>query len=170
MFFKNHGVENPENFLGKIHYVGSHDASVLKVLYGEIEAGSAKDLIYEKLASEDPSIEREMIILARSSPVPENALVVRHNIDFPCLHCHQRIGKEGLKTPYSDDEGRPIDFKERLRETLLALSETKEGRAVLRKLGADRFIETTDSDYEELYQMITDLGVDLKDYPYEENE
>ncbi len=170
MFFKNHGVENPENFLGKIHYVGSHDASVLKVLYGEIEAGAAKDLIYEKLASEDPSIEREMIILARSSPVPENALVVRHNIDFPCLHCHQRIGKEGLKTPYSDDEGRPIDFKERLRETLLALSETKEGRAVLRKLGADRFIETTDSDYEELYQMITDLGMDLKDYPYEENE
>jgi len=170
MFFKNHGVENLEEFLGKIHYVGSHDVSVLRVLYGEIEAGAAKDLIYRKLAREDPSIEREMIILAHSAPVPENALVVRHNIDFPCLHCHQRIGKEGPQNPYSDDKGRPVDFKEKLREILLGLSETKEGRAVLREFGADRFIETTDSDYDELYQMIADLGMDLEDYPYGEKE
>lgn len=92
MFFKNHGIENFANYLGEIHYVGSHDMSILKVLNGEIAAGAAKDLIYEKLAREDPRIEREMNILGRSVPVPENALVVRKNIDFVCFNCHKEIG------------------------------------------------------------------------------
>lgn len=92
MFFKNHGIENVANYLGEIHYVGSHDMSILKVLNGEIAAGAAKDLIYEKLAREDPRIEKEMNILGRSVPVPENALVVRKNIDFVCFNCHKEIG------------------------------------------------------------------------------
>jgi len=169
MFFKNHGVEKLENYLGKIYYVGSHDASILKVLYGEIEAGAAKDLIYEKLAREDPTIEREIIILAQSAPVPENALVIREDVDFVCFNCHQEAGKKAPKTSYSG-KGYSVDLKEKFKEILLSLPETAEGRSVLRKFGADGFIETTHDDYRELYQMITDLGVDLRSYSYGRKE
>ncbi len=165
MFFKNHGVENLENYLGKIHFVGSHDVSILKVLNGEIEAGAAKDLIYEKLAREDPRIENEMIILAQSAPVPENALVVRKNIDFVCFNCHREVGNGASKSPYSDKE-LSVNLKQTLNEILLSLPETAEGREVLEKFGADRFVGTTHSDYHALYQMISDLGIDLKSYPY----
>lgn len=160
MYFKNHGVKNLASFLGKIHYVGSHDVSILKVLNGEIEAGAAKDLIYEKLGREEPRIEREMIILARSEPVPENALVVRKNVDFVCFNCHAEIGNEG------SDKGYSVNLKEKLKEILLHLPETPEGREVLRKFGADRFVETTHEDYRGLYEMIGELGIDLKSYPY----
>ncbi len=169
MFFMNRGVEELENFLGKIHYVGSHDVSILKVLYGEIEAGAAKDLIYQKLAREDPTIERELLILAESAPVPENALVIREDVDFVCFHCHQQSGKKDPNAPDSD-EGYSVDLKEKFKELLLNLQETPEGREVLRTFGADRFIETTDSDYRELYQMIANSGIDLKSYSYERTE
>ncbi len=164
MFFKNHGVEDLENYLGEIHYVGSHDVSILKVLNGEIEAGAAKDLIYEKLAKEDPRIEREMIILAQSAPVPENALVVRRNIDFVCFNCHKEVGNARSDMTYS------VNLKEKLKEILLRLPETEEGREVLLEFGADRFVETTHNDYKGLYQMIGNLGTDLKSYPYGKKE
>lgn len=160
VYFKNHGVRNVENYLGKIYYVGSHDVAILKVLNREIEAGAAKDLIYEKLAREDPRIEKEMIILARSAPVPENALVVRKNVDFVCFNCHREIGNEG------SDKGLSVSWKQTLKEILLSLPETAEGREVLRKFGADRFVETTHEDYRGLYEMIGELGIDLKSYPY----
>lgn len=169
MFFKNHDVVDLANYLGEIHYVGSHDVSILKVLNGEIEAGAAKDLIYEKLAKEDPRIESEMMILAQSSPVPENALVVRRNIDFVCFNCHQEIGTEWSKKPYSG-EGLSINLKEKLKEILLRLPETAEGREVLQQFGADRFVETTHNHYHGLYEMIGNLGIDLKDYPYGKEE
>ncbi len=169
MFLKNHGVENPSNYLGKIHYVGSHDVAILKVLYGEVEAGAAKDLIYEKLAREDPTIEREIQILARSAPVPENALILRRDIDFVCFHCHQETEGQGPIAPYSGAEY-SVDLKKRFKEILLSLPETAEGREVLRKFGADKFIETTHDDYNELYHMITELGLDLKSYKYGKKE
>ncbi len=169
MFFKNRGVENLENYLGKIHYVGSHDVAILRVLYGEADAGAAKDLIFEKLAREDPTIEREIQILARSAPVPENALVLRRDIDFVCFHCHQEAGGKAPKGPHPG--GRySVDLKKRFKEILLSLPETAEGRQVLRKFGADRFIETTHDHYGELYHMVTELGLDLKNYEYGKNE
>ena len=132
-------------------------------------SGAAKDLIYEKLARDDPRIEREMNILGRSAPVPENALVVRKNIDFVCFNCHRDIGSEGSKGSYSD-KGLSVNLKEKLKEILLRLPETAEGREVLRKFGADRFVETTHNDYNGLYQMIGNLGIDLKNYHYGKKE
>jgi phosphate/phosphite/phosphonate ABC transporter binding protein len=165
IFFKRRGIEDLEAYLGKISYVGSHDLSVLKVLYGEIEAGAAKDLIFEKLAREDPTIKRELTILAESPPVPENALVIREDVDFVCFSCHQRAGGQGVQTSYSG-QGYSVDLKKRFKEILLSLPETPEGREVLRKFGADQFIETTHADYEELYQMIRELEIDLREYTY----
>jgi phosphate/phosphite/phosphonate ABC transporter binding protein len=167
MYFKDHGVERLEDYLGKIHYVGSHDVSVLKVLYGEVDAGAAKDLIYQKLAREDPTIERELVILAESPPVPENALVIRKEVNFVCFNCHRGPQRNSAETSYSGgDYSVKFDLRQRLRDILLSLPETPEGREVLRKFGADRFIETCDDDYKELYQMINRLGLDLKDYRY----
>ncbi|MFH1624437.1 MAG: phosphate/phosphite/phosphonate ABC transporter substrate-binding protein [Pseudomonadota bacterium] len=167
MFLKDHGVRDLENYLGKIYYVGSHDTSILKVLNREIDAGAAKDLMYNKLAREDPRIEKDMVILAQSPPVPENALVIRKNLNFVCFNCHEGNGKKGSKTSYSD-ETYSVNLRRKFEEILLGLEETEEGRETLRKFGADRFIKTTHSDYSELYKMIRRLGMDLRSYPHRE--
>ena len=47
------------------------------------------------------------------------------------------------------------------------MHEDIEGMKVLRELGAQKFIDTTDNDYRPLYEMIDHLKIDLISYSYE---
>jgi phosphate transport system substrate-binding protein len=158
LYFKERGVDMRE-FLGPIVLAGSHDASILNVLNGSVAAGAAKDLVYQRLAAEDPRIESELRILAESAPVPENALVVRRNVVFPCFGCHQGLDED--RSGLSDS---PADLPARLRDELLALSSSPEGRRALMRLGADRFVCTTHTDYDNLYVMLEELGMSFSDF------
>ena len=155
VFLKRHGVSDYEKFLGKIVYAGSHDTSVRKVLSGEVKAGAAKDLVFDRLAEEDPRVLDELVIIAESLPVPENALVIRSNINIACISCHQQT--EGGAASSGGNGLRDFDLAARLREELLGMDRTDEGRQALSALGADRFVETSDADYENLYGMIDEL-------------
>jgi len=159
LYFKQHGVDDVSEFVGPISYAGSHDASILAVLNGDVTAGAAKDLVFQRLAKEDPRIESELRILAESQPVPDNALVIRRNVVFPCFGCHQRLDGEAAAI---DDS--PADLPARLREELLALEDSPDGREVLARLGADRFVATTHADYDNLYLMLEALGMSFSDF------
>jgi len=159
LYFKTYGVDDMDRFLGSIVDAGGHDASILKVLNGQVVAGAAKDLVFERLAREDPRVATELRILAQSAPVPENALVIRRNVVFPCFGCHHRGDGD---VPGPDDS--PADLPSRLREDLLTLGDSPEGRKVLSRLGADRFVATTHADYRNLYLMLAELGIPLADF------
>lgn len=156
LYLKRRGVERMDRFFRTVVRAGSHDASILKVLEGEVDAGAAKNLVYERLAREDPRIESELVILAESPAVPENALVVRDSVALTCFACHQATGQT-----VSSRVGSSGDLRATLRDELLNLKNTPEGRRVLDKYGADRFVGTTHSDYETLYRMIRELGLPL---------
>jgi phosphonate transport system substrate-binding protein len=81
-----------------------------------------------------------MLVLVESPEGPSNSLAVRKDLN-PAL-------------------------KLRLKTLLLALHETTEGQEVLKNFRARKFIETTDSNYEVLYKMVKELGIDLHDYPH----
>ncbi|MBP2685662.1 MAG: phosphonate transporter, periplasmic phosphonate-binding protein, partial [Deltaproteobacteria bacterium] len=70
---------------------------------------------------EDPRIGKELVVLARSPDVPENALALRKDLEAP--------------------------VRNRLKEALLAMHNDPDGKQVLERFGALRFIETTDEDY-----------------------
>ena len=42
-----------------------------------------------------------------------------------------------------------------------------QGMNVLKNLGAKRFIETTDSDYANVYKYVKQIGLDLSTYQYQ---
>jgi phosphonate transport system substrate-binding protein len=159
VYLKRHGVDDHDEFFGEIVYAGSHDTSVRKVLSGEVDAGAAKDLVYARLAEQNPRIPAELTVLAESLPVPENALVIRADVHIACVSCHEKnrvdTGKEGENGLHD------VALAAKLRRELLGLHETGEGREVLETFGADRFVETSDADYKNLYDMITELGIDL---------
>jgi phosphate transport system substrate-binding protein len=162
VYLKRHGIRDADAFFGEIVLAGSHDTSVLKVLNREVDAGAAKDLVFRQMAAEDSRIDDELEILAESLPVPENAFVVRTNMDTSCFSCHERLDEESTPGSAQELSGRGLIV--RLREALLRLDESPEGRQVLKSLGADRFLETTDADYENLYLMVRELGLDLSEY------
>ncbi len=139
-FFKKQNVGNMEDFFDKIFFTGGHDASAWAVYTGEADVGGGKNHIFNELGREYPDFQEKMLVLARSPDVPSNGMVVRADLD-PLL-------------------------KKRLKELMLGLDDSAEGRKVLQEFGARRFIENSDEDYQSLYKMIKELNLDLSECQY----
>ena len=139
-YLKESGISNIDRFFSEKIYAGSHDAAMYSVLKGEADVGAAKNTVYEMTRKSDPRIDRELVVLARSSHVPSNGLCVRKDLD-------------------------PGQVS-RLRDALLNLDKTADGKAVLEKLKFVRFIPTTVGDYSPVFTMARKAGIDLKKYQY----
>jgi phosphonate transport system substrate-binding protein len=140
-YFKGNGISNLHAYLGESFFAGSHDAAILSVLNKEADIGAAKNTIYDQMSAENPRIEKELVILAASSVVPQNCLAVRNNLD--------------------------PELKNALQQALLDMDKNDEGKEALRRFGARGFIETKDNDYEYLYKLSSQVGINLKTYRHE---
>jgi ABC-type phosphate/phosphonate transport system substrate-binding protein len=58
-------------------------------------------------------------------------------------------------------------IRNKLQEALLNMQNDSQGIQVLKKLGAKRFIETTDGDYANVYKYAKQIGLDLTTYQYQ---
>lgn len=139
-YFKKHEVENLQDHFSKVIYAGSHDKAIYSLLRGEVDVAAPKDLVYQRIIKENPGLEKKLVILSASGPVPSNTLCVRKDIDAA--------------------------LKNRLKEILLNLDNEPDAAPVLEALGALRFIETKDADYQNLYDTVKALGIDLNAHPY----
>ena len=130
------GVEDLEPFFSDVLYTGSHDSAILAVYNQEAELGAAKNHIYNKLIAENPKIAEDLVVLAESRAVPSNGLAVRADI--------------------------PEKLRKRLKNLLLNMDSTEKGKSVLKEFGAISFVETKNSDYNPVREMIAPLNIDLK--------
>jgi phosphonate transport system substrate-binding protein len=138
-YFKFYGITNLEDYFSRISFARSHDAAAWAVYTGEADIGGAKNHIFNSLQEEYPDFKEQMMILAESPEVPSNGLAVRKDLN-PAI-------------------------KLRLKILLLTLHETAKGQEVLKNFKALKFVKTTNNDYEVLYNMVKELGIDLYDYP-----
>jgi len=141
-YFNEHGIKDLEGYFSKIIFAGSQDKAIFALLKDEADVACPKDLVYHRIIKENPDLEKKLVVLSASGPVPSNALCVSKDLD-------------------------PI-LKNRLKDALLNLHKEVEAIPILEALGADKFIETRDSDYQYLYDTINALGIDLNTYPYYE--
>ena len=130
-YFKQAGV-NYRTYLRESYFAGTHEDAIADVLDGAADIGAAKNTEFERAAAADPRIGSDLLILARSPDVPENSLAVRQDLD-------------------------PV-VKEKLKAALLAMGDDREGARILKDFGAQRFIETTDSDFRSVYAYARSLG------------
>jgi ABC-type phosphate/phosphonate transport system substrate-binding protein len=80
------------------------------------------------------------VILAESAKVPSNGLCVRKGLDKNLI--------------------------DKLKRTLLTIDKDPEGRVVLQKFGAIKFIETTVADYHPVFDLAKKAGIDIRTYDY----
>ncbi len=139
-WFRRNGINNLDLFLGDVFFAGSHDAAVQAVLNKEANIGAAKNTIYDQLATENPRVRNELVILASSDVVPQNCLAVRKDLD--------------------------PELKTALRKALLTMNQDKEGEEALRRFGARGFIATSEDDYAYLYRLTSEAGINMKTYRY----
>jgi phosphonate transport system substrate-binding protein len=110
------------------------------VLNREADIGAAKNTMYDQLAAENPRLQNELVILATSGVVPQNCLAVRNDLD--------------------------PEIRNTLRRVLIDMDKDKDGIEALRRFGARGFIETSNGDYEYVYKLSSEVGIDLKRYRY----
>ncbi|HEY5999732.1 MAG TPA: phosphate/phosphite/phosphonate ABC transporter substrate-binding protein [bacterium] len=130
---------DPAAFFRAMSFTGSHDAAMLSVFKGEADLGACKNTVYDEQLREHPEIAETLRVLGESAAVPSNGLGVRSGLD-PAL-------------------------KAKLREALLGMHQNEDGQRVLRQIGTQRFIATDRADYEPVFAMARDAGVDLAGWP-----
>ena len=133
---------NPEAYFRQMTFTGSHDAAILAVFNGESDFGACKNTVYEEYTRLHPEIQRNLTILATSATVPSNGLGVRPDLD--------------------------PELKRQLREALVAMNTRADGQHALRQFQAQRFIETGATDYEPVFTMARQAGIDLAAWPLRE--
>ena len=139
-YFKKHGIKDYRAYFKETYFAGTHEDAILDVLDKKADIGAAKNTVYERLAKTDVRIIDELIILDTSPDVPENGLALRKDLDD--------------------------SIKKRLRAVLLTMHNDPLGRSVLTKFGAQKFISTTDKDYEPVLKYAREIGLDLATYDY----
>ncbi|MHB1011482.1 MAG: phosphate/phosphite/phosphonate ABC transporter substrate-binding protein [Desulfobacteria bacterium] len=142
-YFHDHGISNYKRYLKEAYFTGTHEDAIYDVLNRKAEIGAAKNTMFQRFAKADPRIMKELVVLARSPDVPENALALRSDID-------------------------PV-LRSRLKETLLKMNLDPEGMEVLKRFGALKFIETTNKDYAAVVEYAKAIHLDLATYDYMNN-
>jgi len=138
-YFNKHGI-NIDTYFKEYYFAGSHDAAIYAVLEGKADIGCAKNSMFDRMARSNPAIKNKLAIIAASSDVPSNGLCVRKNLR--------------------------ADVKKRLKDILLGMDKDAEGRAVLKKFEAIRFISTAKEDYKPVFALAKSAGIDIKTYRY----
>ena len=137
---RENGIMDIDRFFGETFFTGSHDAAVIAVLDRTADVGAAKHSMYNWVKKENPRIEKELTIIARSPSVPSNGLCVRNTLD--------------------------IGLQKNLKQALLNLGQDPADKVVLAKFGALKFIETTTKDYHPVFDLAQKAGIDMKKYNY----
>lgn len=133
-YLKENGVKNIDKYFREYYFTGSHDAAIYAVLNGKADIGAAKHSVYDRVKRDDPRVENELTILAESPKVPSNGLCVRKDL--------------------------PKTIKEKLKNALLNIDKDPNGKVVLEKFGALKFIETKASDYQPVFDLIKRAEID----------
>ena len=139
-WLRENGIEDIDGFFSESFFTGSHDAAIIAVLDGKADVGAAKHSMYDWVKKDNPRIEKELTIIARSPSVPSNGLCVRKTLD--------------------------AGLQEKLKQALLNLGQDPADEAVLAKFRALRFIETTTEDYRPVFDLAQEAGIDIKKYNY----
>ncbi len=140
VYFQTHGIADYKSYFKETYFAGTHEDVIYDVLNRKADIGAAKSTVYERLAKMDSRISQELVILDRSPDVPENGLAVSKTLDEA--------------------------IKKNLKHALLTMHMDPEGREVLKKFESQKFIETTNEDYNSVYKYARQIRLDLAAYDY----
>lgn len=140
-WLKRHGIDDISTFFNEQFISGSHDRTISLVLNGKANVGAAKSTIYKNMRKWQPRIDSELVILTNSPKVPSNTFCVSKKLDQ--------------------------QYRGQLKDLLLNLRGDSEGREVLKKLGAKRFVETGRDQYQPVFDLAKEAGIDLGKYDFQ---
>jgi phosphonate transport system substrate-binding protein len=125
--------KTPESFFSSYIFTYSHDNSIKAVARGLVDAAAVDSLVYEYALAQKEDEASATRIIWRSPPYAINPVVVNPTLDTA--------------------------FKSRLRDLLLEMDASADGREVLARLRFDRFVPVSDSAYASIRDMARTVGI-----------
>ena len=140
---KERGIDPVREFK-QILFSGGHDATVLAVLNGKVDAGATyanspdgSDTAWMRYLKDDREA-KKIRAIAFSEPIPADNLVVNAKLDRSLI--------------------------EKIEQVFIDLSRDPDGKKMLRELyQIDGFVTASDGDYDSVRQAFADAGIALKD-------
>lgn len=126
-YLERHGIKNINKFFTRFDFSGSHVSSILAVLDGRADIGSAKDTIFNDMVRNDPSVQQELEIIAKSPKTPEITLCISNETD--------------------------LYLQAKLINILLQMDKTAQGKKVLEQFKALRFVKSNKKDFAIIEEM-----------------
>jgi phosphonate transport system substrate-binding protein len=139
-YFRSHGINDYRKYFRETYFTGTHEDAIYDVLNRRADVGAAKNSVLRSLEAEVPGVANELHIISYSPEFPESSFAVRRDLDRAT--------------------------KSKLEKALLHMQDDPRGRSILHRFGAQRFIATTDDDYQPLYEFVQKLGITLSRYDY----
>jgi phosphonate transport system substrate-binding protein len=141
--FHERGIDPVRDFK-QILYSGGHDATVLAVLNGKVDAGATyanspdnNDTAWMRYLKNSEDV-KKIRAIAFSEPIPADNLVINGNLD-------ERIAKK-------------------IEDTFIEMSRDPKGKQMLRDLyQIDGFVPATDKDYDSVREAFSIAGIQLKE-------
>jgi len=121
----------PEKFFDRAIYTYSHDNSILAVARGLVDGAAVDSLIWEFLREREAGMAQGTRVIRKSKPFAVPPIVVSPDM--------------------------APELKQKVRDTLLTMHETKQGKAILSQLDIDRFLLPQDSWYDPIREIHTEL-------------
>ena len=121
--------EDPKRFFQEHVLTGSHDRSVMAVATGYVDGAAVDSLVYDFMVKEDLSLRQKIRIILESP-----------KFGMPPVVTHPKMDPE---------------LKKSIIEVLTTMDKTEGGKAVLKKLGFDRFVIPDDTLYDGVRQAST---------------
>ncbi len=128
--------KTPESFFGRTFFTYSHDDAIRAVAAGTADGAAVDSLVFENALARDPALGNRVRVIHRSPPFGIPPAVVGPGV-------------------------RP-QLREALREALLGLDRTDEGRAALAAAGIDRFTMVDDSAYDSVRDLVAVAGLQTR--------
>ena len=140
VYFKQQGVEDYRAYFKETYFAGTHEDAVRDVLEAKSDIGAAKNTVFARMAKADATILQKLKILTVSHDLPENGLALSANV--------------------------PASVKLSLQNALLNMHQDPVGTRVLMTFGAQRFVRTTNEDYEPILRYTREARLNLVRYDY----
>ncbi len=139
-YLKSNGINNIDEFFSEYYFTGGFDASLYDVLDGRADIGCVKNTILNNIILKDPSVMKEIKIIAQSPAMPTNVLCVKHTL--------------------------PEDIKQKIMDVLLNMDHDPLGKSILKKMNFNRFIKARVENFLPVYRMLESIGESPETYNY----
>ncbi len=127
--------KEPWDFFSEMMRTGSHDAALWTVSNGLADIGAAKNTVFQETMRKNPELNEIIEILYAGGKFPDATFAVTAGMD-PAI-------------------------REALKQTLLEMHNSPEGRKVLDKFGAKKFIPSPPEDYNGVLEVVEKAGFDI---------